>query len=297
MSTRSFLRWLPLFLALSAIGTAASVQEIRVQASVDRTQVALNEVLQLNLQVNGTQNVPPPDLKIEGFRVQYIGSSTQISVVNGLCLSSIIHRYTLFPQKAGRQTLGPISVEVEGKTFQTQPITIEVIGGSSPPRPPPEGQGPAEEEGQPPDLGDALQLELGVDKTKAYLNEAIPARLQLLMGGVAVRGIEMPTLQTDGFLVKPMGQPSQARVMVGEQPYTLLEFDTTVTPIRTGKLSLGPASINCQITLPLHRLYPITLEAKPVAIEVLPLPKGGKSPESTEAEGMATTKRSSGRTI
>lgn len=272
--------------------SSAGAEEIRVQATVDRNRVSLNGEIRLDLQINGAQNIPPPDLAVDGFSVEYIGPSTQISVINGQVWSAVTHRYALLPQKEGKRVIGPIAVQVNGKTFQTEPISVEVLSSSSGPAPP--AQAPGEEEEPRSDAGEALQLELVVDKTRVTLNQPIPVRLQFLVGGVAVRGIEMPTLKADGFLVKPIEQPTQSKVMVGGELYTLLEFNAVVVPIRTGTLSLGPAGLTCQVaardsrsSLFDHdpfmeeffgrvRLIPKRVESRPVAVEVLPFPEEGK---------------------
>ncbi len=293
-------RRIGIFLAVIAASSLAFAEDVSVQALVNRHQVPLNGRLQLSLEINGTQNVQPPDLAIDGFDAQYLGPSTQISVINGQMSSSISHTYVLTPKKEGTFTIGPIAVHVDGKAYQTQPIEIQVLPTASVVT---QGEEPAEEAGGAPQLGDALQLQLSVGKTKAYLNQAIPMKLQLLVGGVAVRGIEMPTLQAEGFLVKPFQKPTQSDVDVGGRPYTLLEFDADVVPLKPGLLRLGPASINCQIVQPRRshrrsaspfgsdpfgdffdhglledvfgsgRLVPVAVRADPVTIEVLPLPE------------------------
>lgn len=125
----------------------------------------------------------------------------------------------------------------------------------------------------------------------------------------------MPTLQADGFLVKPLQKPKQSDVVIGGQSYTLLEFDTEVVPLKPGLLSLGPGSINCQIVQrrrsprrsaspfgsdPFEdffdhsllddffgsgRLVPVTVRAEPVTIEVLPLPEEGRPKDFAGAIG------------
>ena len=246
-------------LAAAAASSLAFAEDISVQARVNRRHVPLNSRLQLSLEINGTQNVQPPDLALDGFDAQYLGPSTQISVINGQMSSSISHTYVLTPKKEGAFTIGPIPVTINGTTYQTQPIEVTVLPPASVVT---QGEEPAEEEAEAPQLGDHLQLQLGVDKTKAYLNQAIPVKLQLLVGGVAVRGIEMPILQADGFLVKPFQKPTQSDVNVGGQPYTLLEFNTEIVPLKPGPLSLGPASINCQVV---QQRRPRRRSASPVA--------------------------------
>jgi hypothetical protein len=136
----------------------------------------------------------------------------------------------------------------------------------------------------------------------------------MLIGHRGVQDIELPTLQADGVLVEPFGQPTQSEVAIDGQLWTMLEFNTTVVPIRSGILSLGPATLNCRLAVPRQRRstrspfghdpfedvfgdsffeaffggterYPVTLTSEPIQIEVLPLPEEGKPHDFAGAIG------------
>lgn len=281
----------------SSIGCEAYAEDVSVRATVNRTRVAVSDTVELSLSVNGAQDVPAPNLSIDGFLVRYVGPSTYISVVNRQVSTSITHIYSLLAQQEGHFTIGPISVEVGGQAYQTEPFTIEVVPSSA--RAPATGlQLPPSADATHPEISQALQLKLDIEPRRLYVNQAVSARLQLFVRGAPLHGIEMPTLQAEGFLVQPFGKPQQSEVVIGGQLYTLLEFTTVVVPIRTGTLSLGPGAIECRLVArsqgrsPLGRrslwpfgedpfeeffgrteIYPATVTAKPVEIEVLPLPE------------------------
>ena len=288
-------------LGLAAFGGLAAAAEVNASASVDRQRVALGEAVELRVEISGTQQADAPTVDVDGCAVQYLGPSTYISVVNGRVESSITHIYSLLPTQEGRLTIGPITVHADGRALQTQPLAVEVLPAASR-----ASAAVAPDEAAPDDrpaVGDALRLTLGVDATTVYQNQALPIKLQLLVGGIAVRGIEMPTLQADGFLVKPLGRPAQSDVTINGQPFTLLEFDTTATPTRPGALRLGPATMHCQVVAPRKRprprrpassqdpfadffnqgaffddffnqaqVFPMQVTAEPVAVEVRPWP-------------------------
>ncbi len=288
----------------------AQADEITARATVGQSRIPVNSVTQLQITVTGTQQAEAPDVSLDGFDVRYLGPSTSVSIVNGVVSSSVTHVYTLLPQREGTFTLGPLDIRAGGRTVQTQPITIEVVPASAAPAS--DSDDDRQPEGRP-----QLRLELAVDKTRASVNEAIPARVQLLIGQARVRDIELPALTADGFLVKPFGQPTQSSVVIDGESWTLLEFDTTLVPIRSGTLTLGPARLQCQVSLrrpPRHRavgplgedpfeeffgrnallddffgtLDPVAVTANSMTIEVLPLPDEGKPPEFTGAVGRFT---------
>ena len=304
---------------------------ISVQAMVSHHQVPLDGQIELVIQAQGTQRVPAPALEVDGFRVQYVGPATRVSIVNRQVSSSIRHRYRLFPQQEGTFTLGPFRLEIEGTTLTTDPIEVVVGPASHPtarargrsstapdipparlsPAPPapalvpggpgqplqpdPLGSGiPRQPRRQPlqelprASLGDAIQLELWVDQPKAYLNQPLSVRVQLLVGGIQVRGLSRPTLIADGFMVQPFGPATKSELVIGGALHTLIEFQTEVTPLRLGTLTVGPASMSFQVVQRYQpqqphwasgslfgrlfarpQRYPVTLEAAPVTVEVL----------------------------
>src|SRR5262245_53058012 len=85
-------------LAIIAVAAAtAFAEDVSVQARISRRQVPVNGRLQLSLDISGAQNVQPPELALDGFDAQYVGPSTQISVINGQMSSSVSHTYMLTP--------------------------------------------------------------------------------------------------------------------------------------------------------------------------------------------------------
>jgi len=298
--------WLLLSLVLWCATVPVLAEELAVQASVDHSQIALDGTIRLGITIMGTQQVEAPALTIDGFSVRYLGPSTSISVVNGAVSSSVTHMYVLLPQREGRFTIGPIEVRAVGKVLHTQPITVSVARTAGTPI----ASGDTQVEAARP-----IRLQIAVDKSKAYVNERIPARVQLLVGQRGVRGIEMPSLKGDGFLVKPFGQPTQSDVVINGESWTLLEFDTEIVPIRAGALTLGPATLDCQVVVrraparrragwsqdPFDRFFgqdspfdeffgigslePVTVTAEPVTVEVKPLPEEGKPADFAGAVG------------
>jgi hypothetical protein len=302
-------------IAVQSAGDIAFAEAIRVQASVSRNRVPLDGQIELRLQIEGTQKAQAPDLRVPGFDVHYLGPFTQFSSINGVVSSSVAHRYALLPQQEGRFTIPPISFIIDGKSFTTEPIEVEVVPAAAHLVPGPSGQLDGDVDAAEP--GQILQFSISVEKPTVYLNEPLQGRLQLLIGGVMVRGVEPPVLSADGFLVKLLKEPTQSDVMIDGQPQTLLDFEITAIPIRPGTLELGPASIVCQVAMrqrpsrrrhpfgadPFEGLFgdsfvedffgtvrtrPVTLRAAPAIMEVLPLPEEGRPAGFSGALGRFT---------
>lgn len=284
-------------------------KDIHFEISVDNNKVSLGSSIQLNLSFYGTQNMPSPDLgKIDGFRVRYLGPSTRISIVNGQTSMSITHIYRLLPVKTGKFTIGPFSIKYKGKTFTSNAINIEVF---------PSGYGPGiSNKAQPPasrtinqeELKDHVFLTIEPAKTKVYLNEIIPLTIKLYVNRLAVRDIQYPKLKSQGFIVKRFDKPMQYRQTLNGILYDVIEFRTYVFPAKIGNLTLGQATVDCNLILKrkqrlpssfddffgndifedffgTYEAYPVSLSSPKVSINVLPLPAQGRPGDFNGAVG------------
>lgn len=301
----AFIGFFP-FAMLYALCPMLFASDIQFEVSVDRKVVSLGESLQLNLTFHGTQNVPGPDIReIDGFQVRYLGPSTRMSIVNGRVSTSITHIYTLMPLKTGTFQIGPFSVSYQGETFSSEPITIEVVSGPSPPKPgvqePGIGEGVIREE----QLKDRIFLTIEAGKTELYVNEPMPLSIKLYIDRLAVRDIQYPKFEHESFSVKEFGQPRQYRQNIGGILYDVIEFNTGIFAVRPGESSLGPASIDCNLMVQKrdrrrrsafdddffggffgddifddffgrYETYPIKITSLPLVITAKPLPEEGK---------------------
>lgn len=292
------------FLALLTVCSVCWADDFAVDAELSQPQIALGEVVQFTVTVHGTQDVPPPAVDVPGLTIQYLGPATMLSIVNGQMSSSITHRFLLFPQKEGNFTLGPFPVHIGSSTLETQSLTLEVLPRSSRPSAPPPITPPAVDAKQV-NLDNDLRLKIGMDKARIFVNELAFARIQLVVGGIAVRGIEKPTIGANEFQIKSLGPPKRSDVPLGQQRLSLLEFDMSVSAPKPGKFLLGPAQIGCEVVVPPSasngrrspvgagasdpsdesawtnlfgsgRVVAVTVTSDAVPIEVLPLPEEGK---------------------
>lgn len=100
-----------------------------VVATVDRTQIPINESFTLSISVSGDNASDAiPDLSsLSDFNVYSSGKSSNISIVNGHINSSVEFIYTLTPRRTGRFTIPRIGVSVGSDKYWTKEITIDVI--------------------------------------------------------------------------------------------------------------------------------------------------------------------------
>lgn len=135
----------------------------------------------------------------EGFDVlagPSISTGHSIQFINGRQSASYncTYTYVLMPQAAGNYTIGTASIKVDGKSYSTKPLPIEVIVEK--------GAATGGKTQQTPDsriAQDDILLRLKLSSTEAYKGEAIRASL-VLYTRVSIDNIESLTMPAfDGF--------------------------------------------------------------------------------------------------
>ena len=269
-------------------------EDITISASVDKKVVPVGDVIVLTIYAQGTQSLSRPSLPgISGFQSTYIGPIRRTSVINGESSMSVAHRYSLLALRSGQYTIPQIEITYKGKTYKTSTISVNVTprldSGSQQSK---TQQGGAKKENvmTADDLKEYLYFTVSMDKETAYLNEGIPLLLRLhIKEGINVQLNKYPTFPSTGFSVLPFEQPLERRANIDGYLVRIVDFKTTVYPVRSGELTLGPAELVCNLLVrrtqsktsffTQQMKYPMTIVSDPYKITVKPLPSAGQ-PES-----------------
>lgn len=279
-------------------------EDISFEASVDKNKISLGDAVGLHLTFYGTNSPSAPNLPaIDGFDARYLGPSSQISIVNGRTSMSVSHLYTLLPKKEGALTIPSLRVDYQGKTYTSQPITIQVVRGPVSET----AGGPAA--GPPSNLSDRLFVVVEPGKIKAYQNESIPLTVKLCINNLAVRDIQYPVFSGKNFSMEDFGEPKQYQETAGGILYDVIRFDTQIHAGAAGVLTLGPASLKCNLIAQnrnrqqsmfgeaffgsdafndffgRYQAHPVDLTSNETAITILALPEAGKPADFAGAIG------------
>jgi len=107
-------------------------------ASVNETTVADKEHFKISftLSANNMSRIknfkPPP---FSSFIVlSGPNQSTSIQFINGVQSGSISYSYVIQPKGLGKFSIGKASVDYDGTTYQTKPLSITVVKGTSKPK-------------------------------------------------------------------------------------------------------------------------------------------------------------------
>lgn len=272
----------PLVPLIVAAQVASTDAQVSAGASLSARNAQVGQALTLSIEVKGAQSVEAPLLDgLDDFEVQYIGPSTQVSVINGQVSASTQHRYALTPRRPGRFVLGPFTVEHGSQQLQTN--RLELVVGEAPPAPAvqPPGEG----------TGEQLRLIMSVPKTEVYLREVLPLDVVLYVGAVQVSDVQYPALAADGVAIESFGQPRQFSQMIAGQRWDVVQFHTSVTAVQAGKRVLGPATQRMSViehqrqggffndpffSAFASRRRPAELRSNAIELTVLPLPEEGR---------------------
>lgn len=271
------------------VGHSVYAADVTVIASVGPPAIRPGETADLIVTVNGRQTSKRPVVvDTGGLKVDYIGPSSQVSIVNGRMSASVTHRMLITGTKPGRYEIGPIQIDVDGTVYDAGMARIEILApGAKPPTPPQPG-------------ADQISLTADVPRTEVYLHERIPLMVTLRIGSIRVDDLRYPEITADGFAVAPFAEPRQRREQTERGLDHVIEFTTSLTPLKEGTLTVGPVTAGLSAAVPSARrrspfggifgeeMRPTQVASDPVTLTVLPLPEQGRPPDFSGAVGEFT---------
>ena len=271
-----------LFMLLGCTQVIYAQDDIAFTASVNRNRASLNDRIQVTFELNSRGNrFRAPDFSND-FKV-YSGphQSTSMAYVNGRMSHSTSFRYLLQPRKTGKITIGPASIQVDGETYQSQPIIITVSNASA-------DQKGSSGQKQAQSIDDIF-IRAEVNKTTVYRGEQLFATYKLY-SAYPVRGSDRQKLpDLNGFYSSHIdfeqSQPRQ-EVLNGKRYYVFDLRKYILFPQKSGELQVDDIEFDLTVQVksdepiqtffgPRYRMIDksITLTSKPITINVKPLPK------------------------
>lgn len=286
--------WLPVLL-IFPFQTGALFQ---VSAVVDKKKLALNEALtftiQVETQIKKPENLIFPNLSDpRDFNVleRWSGTQESISFINGKMTrkSTLTKNYKLQPKTQGRLRLDSFDVEIDGKTFKTKEIFIQVTPPSGPSTPSqpffpsPFSQGLKKLFPTPFQRGKKarVKFKLFLDKPKAYVGEMV------LADWVAFSSMEkinyhiekIPTLK--GFWKEELVAPGSNAVFLGTEVIDNVLYKKELLhsfalfPVETGELEIDSYTIQFMDMFSFSGRGTLR-STKPRRFSVKPLPAEGR---------------------
>lgn len=276
-----------------------------VTAEVDRTYLSTDELLTLVVSMDtsaGDADSAPQLPALGGFEVLNTGSGKQVSLVNGEMRVADFFQYTLHPTQSGTLVIDPITVQIGGQTYQTQPITIEVTQGTGQMRPsnpalpgfgslpgfgnlpgfgslpgmggapgnPGSGLPQGDPASAPAELnGQTYFVEAEIDNPTPYQGEQVLYTFRFYQ---AESLFDQPSYEPPaftGFWSDQEPQQTEYALDVNGRPYRVTELTTAIFPTVVGDLTIEPA----RLVIPDDFFTRGgTLSTQPIPVSVQPLP-------------------------
>lgn len=235
-----------LIMLIAAGPLAAQDNGVNVEATVSDSQVYTGERVTLKLEVtsNGSKNVSRPDMPIvDGLRniSSFPSTSTSYSMVNGVSTMSYSYSWQLEAMEEGIHEIAPVSVVINGETYQTNPVSITVLNEQSRP-----GQ---EEVDSRPDVF----LKMEVSDTNPVRGQQIIAELVIYFKN----DMDLSSYQvsqgwvTEGFWQEDLNEHHSARaenvLLEGVRYRRAVLRKHALFPTRKGDLKLQPYKIQANV--------------------------------------------------
>ena len=267
---------------LAFLFTSITFAQVSFVAKPSKTKLGVNERLRVDFVMNKDgDNFNEPSF--ENFTV--VGGPNQsisTSWVNGKRSYSKTYSYFLAPKKRGSFKIDQATIEIEGETYKTNPITITVTAAVDKPKNPNDPDYIADQN---------IHLVAEVSKTNPYLNEAITVVYKLYVspntGVNNWREIDNPRYNdfwSQNIDVK--GLKIQNGTYKGEEYRYVVLRKTVLYPQKTGKLNIEPLTLDISVQVPtnsrdifgrrLMKSVHKTVAAGNRNINVKPLPSEGK---------------------
>ena len=262
-------------IAVATPAVYAQQQDIEVDAEVDKSELAVGEEFTLRVNINGSLNPQPPAIpQYDGIRrLGPPSMQRQTWVRNGISGSTVSFFYQFRATQVGKVKIDPISVTVSGKTYETEPMEIEVFRGLVVPTPVPGQADAASEDAS--STESSMFVVAAVDNDKPHLGEQITFTFKFYRRSVLFPSFGrfgQPRFAPPGFTGFWNGEETDQQEYtetIDGRRYQVVELETILFPTVVGTLVIEPAGL----TVPIDFFEaPDYLETDPVVIEVQPLP-------------------------
>jgi len=275
-----------------------AVAEINVFARVDASaDIYVGESFTYNIIIDGDNRRPTNvnETPLAQYNPQEVGgapqSSSSVTIINGKMTKSVTKRYVmnyaLTAGGAGRIQLQPVTVTIDGKDYQTNPVEVSILE---------------------PGTTDKLDLEVKLSDTTCYVGQPVIMTVNFYRSvQIGDFSFIVPPFNSDEFVLedpdvsgkgaKQYRLGSGVHVFVNEYRVThkgkesiLLTFSKVLIPKYAGQIRLAPASISADVAVGRQKrrggffddffgrtqYKRFMTKSNPLTLTVLPLPEEDK---------------------
>ena len=241
-------------LAVAAPGICPA--QVQISAQVDSSDdIYVGESFTYHIIIDGESKTGQPDLTpLAKYNPQNAGSrnisQSSISIVNGRTTKSVVKRYlmsySLTASQAGGIMLPSVTVILDGKKYQTNPVEVNILK---------------------PDTTDKLDLEVELSEDQCYVGQPVVMTVKFYVSAdVGDFQFNIPAFTGDDFYIEDpdiSGQQvkqfrlnmemsafiSQSRVNHNGKEAALVKFSKILIPKRSGRIQIEPATVSADVAV------------------------------------------------
>jgi hypothetical protein len=167
---------------------------------------------------------------IKDFDVHSRGTSSRVEIINGRMRQQETQSFLLAPNRAGRLTVPALAVTVDGKTYHTDPIIVEVTQRTE------ENAMGAQD----------IEVKGRVTETTPYVGQQFIYTF-LLRYGVEIANSQYTPPDFSGFTAKQIGEQQSRQGVVNGRRVQEVALSYVLIPTKSGELTIGPAVLQCDM--------------------------------------------------
>ena len=113
---------------LFAFALAATLRAQEATLGLSSPTTSPGQQVEIVLTVRDARSADVPEtLNVPGLQIQLFGRSTRFEMNNFQITSSLTFTYTVISERTGEFDIPPVTVQVGGKTIQTNPLRLNVV--------------------------------------------------------------------------------------------------------------------------------------------------------------------------
>ena len=229
--------WLtvPAILIFIFIPVTSFSSNIQLSTSVDKNQLTIEDSIELSIKISGVRNPPIPKLPpLTDFKVRSTGTQSSTQIFNSDMQVSTTHKYLLTPKIEGNFIIGPVTMNLSGSNYQSDPIMV-TINKPNPIKP---------------NENRSVYTETSISKKTPYINEQVVYTFKLFRKTEA-RNLNLSMPYDESFFRKEnLGKAKRYSRVINGIAYDVDEVSIALFPIKIGESTIPPSIMELDL---IHR--------------------------------------------
>ena len=199
-------------------------------ATVNKNKVAMNEIIDLKLTLEGVTVKGGIDIGAleDNFIIRRQSQSSNVSIINGSSSSSKSWIVRIMPKSLGMLTIPSFSISTKEGVLRTAPIHITVDKAAK--------------------QNDKIKISGKISKRNPYVNEVVIYKVKIT-SKINVHNTNLQVPESDDFILEQLGDIKQYQEVNNGISSNINEITYLLTPLKTGSINIDPVILNGDIVV------------------------------------------------